>query len=238
MVIKHAAAGGYSIVSLLDASEQRPLLSRKSLLVLTGVISAHVLALVCLRYQSFSQIQPMEPAPEAPPVEVSFTTLPADKLPAKTQPVQRTNDVPTPRPTQSQATTPDTPLTLQGQPTSHDGPVVLPSATPQPPATPSPPRIIRNPDWLSLPSVAEMADVYPFRAMSLGKTGKVVLACAVTTAGSLSDCAVADESPANDGFGAAALKLSKRFRMSPRSEDGQPVGGALVRIPISFTLEP
>ena len=38
------------------------------------------------------------------------------------------------------------------------------------------------------------------------------------------------------GFGDAAMKMSKLFKMRPQTKDGQPVDGGTVRIPIRFTL--
>jgi len=58
----------------------------------------------------------------------------------------------------------------------------------------------------------------------------------VDAGGSLQGCSVASEEPDSMGFGDAAMKLSKLFKMRPMSKDGQPVDGGTVRIPIRFVL--
>ena len=54
--------------------------------------------------------------------------------------------------------------------------------------------------------------------------------------GTLEGCSVTSEDPADMGFGDAALKMSKLFKMRPMSRDGQPVDGGTVRIPLRFVL--
>ena len=119
---------------------------------------------------------------------------------------------------------------------------VLP-APPMPPAplvvsVPAPPRSqqITQPEWISKPSGADLARYYPQRAQRLGIEGEAVIGCTVDRSGRLAACSVMRRSPARHGFGAAALKMSRAFRMRPMTRDGTPVAGGKVAIPIRFAL--
>ena len=117
------------------------------------------------------------------------------------------------------------------------GPTAVTDTTAAPTQQETKPRLIADPHWLRQPTADEFADAYPQRALDDGKIGAVSLSCTVTAKGDLTGCSVADETPRGWGFGAAALGLSKRFRMVPRTEDGQAVGGGTVRIPIRFAMK-
>lgn len=112
-------------------------------------------------------------------------------------------------------------------------------ATPQtlaPPPVPPKPKVIQNPDWIRKPSAAQLADAYPPRALLRGLAGSATLLCTVTIDGDVRDCKVVAETPEDSGFGPAALKLSRWFKVRPETQDGEAVDGALVRVPLQFSV--
>jgi protein TonB len=111
---------------------------------------------------------------------------------------------------------------------------------PRPPAPPPPepprPSVITNPDWLRRPSAEDLERYYPERASRMNLEGRASISCTVHARGTLEGCSVASESPDDAGFGDAAIRMSRLFKMRPMTRDGSPVGGGRITIPISFRL--
>jgi TonB family protein len=97
-----------------------------------------------------------------------------------------------------------------------------------------PPGIIK-PDWIRKPSGEAVNRAYPERALREGVSGRVSLRCTVNADGTVSGCQPVSENPVDYGFGDAAIRLSKQFKMKPQTIDGMPVDGAVVVIPLAFS---
>jgi len=92
---------------------------------------------------------------------------------------------------------------------------------------------ITNPEWLRRPS--DLDRYYPERARRRGMEGRAVLDCGVSTQGALS-CLVVSETPANWGFGEAALRISRDYQMVPARRNGVAVE-ARYRMVVPFELQ-
>lgn len=101
-------------------------------------------------------------------------------------------------------------------------------------AAPGPGVLVHGPRWLHRPDGRDVGRVYPYAARRSGTPGAVLLECGVEATGLLSNCRVLTERPEGQGFGSAALKLVPEFRLAPTLDDGRPVAGGTVRIPMAF----
>ena len=213
-------AGGAGSVHPLDFNSRKRPVPRWVWLAVGASLMVHGAAGVWLYQQRF-ELRAPEATPEPTITDVQIMPRP---LP--------------PEPETAPFTPPDIPVTGLAF-----DPIFVP-ATPGPvqPAAPAQsapstsPGVIANPRWIARPTSDQMARAYPDRALRDGTEGSATLQCSVTARGSLTGCSVMSETPGGHGFGRAAMQLSRHFRLSPRTVDGQAVEGAVVTIPLTFQL--
>jgi len=98
-------------------------------------------------------------------------------------------------------------------------------------------RVVGKPSWARLPTGGEVAAGYPSAAVKAGvRSARVLIRCEVGRQGHLSQCAVQSEEPAGYGFATSALTLAPSFQVKPWSDEGLPMVGAQIRVPIRFQL--
>lgn len=100
-------------------------------------------------------------------------------------------------------------------------------------------RAVLQPRWIRGPDPAKVLAIYPEAAIAAGvKTGLGVAECTIARDGSLTACKVAREDPQGLGFGLAAVSVAMVMRMSPWTEDGGPVDGGKIKLPVRFNQAP
>lgn len=101
-----------------------------------------------------------------------------------------------------------------------------------PPPPPKPP--LGTVVWEKQPSADDVARYYPERAQRMGVAGQVTMSCEPYALGNVGNCTVISESPPDQEFGSAAVKLSYLFKLDLAKSNAPP--GTLVTVPVAFVL--
>lgn len=99
------------------------------------------------------------------------------------------------------------------------------------------PTTVTKPAWEVLPTAQDFQATFPKTENGVNHV-RVVLGCTVASDGALNGCAVNQEDPAGQGYGAGALALASKFKLAPWGPQGEPMVGAKINLPIRYELAP
>lgn len=88
---------------------------------------------------------------------------------------------------------------------------------------------------IAQPSATDVTLAYPESALANNISGSATVACTIGASGFLENCSLAAETPANQGFGDAAISLMRHFRYAPTLANGQRSAGAQKRLTVRFS---
>lgn len=91
--------------------------------------------------------------------------------------------------------------------------------------------------WERAPTVAEMRAAFPANFRTAATPGTATLQCRLNARGELGTCDTLAESPAPEGAAQAARSLTKFFRTPLKTDNGQPINGAMMSIPFTFNRD-
>jgi protein TonB len=105
------------------------------------------------------------------------------------------------------------------------------------PSRATPPLEVVDPAWVAQVDPSAAPALFPESAAKAGyKTGIATVECEVTHTGALTGCSVVRENPPGYGFGKSALAVASVMVMNPWTQQGTPVDGARVRLPVTIDL--
>ncbi|MGH7022869.1 MAG: energy transducer TonB family protein [Caulobacteraceae bacterium] len=98
-------------------------------------------------------------------------------------------------------------------------------------------RRIGAPTWRLALDPTKVAQVFPAAAAAKGiTTGRGVAKCSVAADGALTDCQEMPGDPDGMGFSHSAVVIASAMAMNPWTDEGGPVDGATIALPIRFNL--
>jgi TonB family protein len=96
-------------------------------------------------------------------------------------------------------------------------------------------RRIGKPAWAQLPTGQQFGAAFPKPKAPLSVV--IAMDCGVAPTGALTDCHVQSETPPDQGYGAAAVRLADQFKIALWTEEGLPVVGGRVHVPLRYDFK-